>query len=248
MKFIRVITISFFYVIVGCNSINLKFSDNGAEFVEPDGKIIQKNIDVDMFRYLEIDLNANIELIQSDSINISIKGYKNIIELIDVSVSNSKMIVKFKKSIIQNNPLDIKIFVPAIQSVLINGSGNFKINSWENEEKLVFKNNGSSKFFVSNLKNIKHLVVELNGGGSIEGYGECKNINALHCTLNGSGNLNFEQINTISAIIESNGSGNVEVGIAEILNASIIGSGNISYKGFPKIHQKIIGSGTILQK
>ena len=223
-------------------------SNLGYEVIEPEGERISKNVYVDMFRFLEVDLNSNIHLIQSDSLLVSIDGFKNILDLIDIRVSNSKMTIKFKKYITHKTDLCIKIYVPAIQFILMNGTGSFKINSWENEDRLHFKNNGSANFLLENIKHVKHLVVELNGEGTFESKGESDKINSIHCFLNGSGNINLEQFNSISTNVELNGSGNISLGNTESLNVSQVGSGNISYLGFPKIHQKNIGSGTLNQK
>ena len=233
----------FILILFGCS-----LNKSTTQIIEGEGEKVQKEFAVDMFRYLEIDVNANIQLIQSDSLSVSIDGYKNIVDLLDFRVSNSHMLIKLKKSSNHNSVLNIKIYVPAIQRITMNGTGNLEVKAWENEERLYLRNNGSSKFTLSNLKNIKHLIIELNGGGNIESLGDSQHINTLHCTLNGSGNVYLKQINSSYASIESNGSGNVDIGLSEILNTTIIGSGNISYQGFPKIHQKIIGSGTIIQK
>jgi len=243
-----IIIISSFLFFVSCIDLRSLFSIDGIEYIDPEGTLNKRDFEVDMFRYLEIDLNADVELIQSDSLFVSIDGFKNILDLIDVKVSNSKMTIKFKKYITHKTDLDIKIYVPAIQFILMNGSGNFKIDTWENEDRLHIKNNGSAKFYLSNLKQIKHLSIELSGGGSFESFGVSEKINTVHCVLNGSGNVNFEEFNFSSSILESNGSGNIQIGETENLNVSLIGSGNISYKGFPKIHQKILGSGTLIQK
>jgi hypothetical protein len=246
-RFFLVLVLSF--LLTNCSLDNLFNLNNFSnEFVEIEGERINKLVDVDMFRYLEVDVNSNVELIQSDSLIVNVEGYKNIVDLLDIRVSNSKMTIKFKKSISHKSELNIKIYVPAIQLVLMNGSGQFNIKSWSNEDRLHLKNNGSAAFMVSNINHIKNIFVELNGVGSFMSSGESDKINSMHCILNGSGDINLEQFNLSQVNLELNGSGNIEIGESDLLHATLIGSGNISYKGFPKIHQKIIGSGTIIQK
>lgn len=239
----------FLLCFVRCSIDNIfKKNDFSSEIIEGDGEKTRKSIYVDMFRYLEIDINANIELVQSDSLIVFLDGYKNIIDLLDIRVSNSKMTIKFKKSITHKSELNVKIYVPSIQNILMNGSGKFEIKTWNNEERLNLKNNGAADFIMSDVNHIKQLNIELNGVGSFISLGESDKINNVHCILNGSGNINLENFNLSHVNLVLNGTGNIEIGETDLLHATLVGSGNISYKGVPKIHQKIIGSGTIFQK
>jgi len=45
--------------------------------------------------------------------------------------------------------------------------------------------------------------------------------------------------------VEVSGSGDVQVNVAEKLNAEISGSGSIVYKGSPDVHARVSGSGTV---
>lgn len=241
---IKNIMIVFYVLVVFSCSLN----KSTMQMIEGEGEKVQKEFSIDMFRYLEIDVNANVQLIQSDSLSVTIDGYKNIVDLLDFRVSNSHMVIKFKKPINHNSVLNIKIYVPAIQKIIMNGSGKFEIKAWENEDFLTFRNNGLAEFNVENLNNIKHLLVEVNGSGSFFSIGESSKIQNVTCILNGSGDVNLEKFTLKNVNIELNGSGNVALSEIQQLNLDLIGSGNVTYHGFPKIHQKIIGTGTLQQK
>ncbi len=250
MKINYFIFVFFFLLFLSSCSYHLSLDTKkmNLDFTNIDSESITKTIDVDMFRYLEVDINANIDLIQSDSLIVIINGNKHLLSQLDIIVSNSKMKIQFKKSILQNNELNLKVYVPNLQYILMNGSGKININNWSNEDRLTLKNNGAATFSLYGLRKIKHLNIELHGDGNFISTGESDKVNQVKCVLNGSGNIDFETINSIDSEIEINGSGNVTLGEIEYLNAYINGSGNIIYKGFPKIHQKNIGSGTLIQK
>jgi hypothetical protein len=241
---IKIISVFFFISILFSCSLNKPTT----HIIEEEGEKVQKEFSVDMFRYLEIDVNANIQLIQSDSLSVSIDGYKNIVDHLDFRVSNSHMVIKLKKSLNNNSVINIKIYVPAIQKITMNGSGKLEIKAWENEDFLTFRNNGIAEFNVENLNNIKHLLIEFNGSGSFMSNGESNKIQNVSCVLNGSGDLNLEKFIIKNVNIELNGSGNIALSEIQQLNLDLIGSGNVTYQGFPKIQKKIIGTGSLQQK
>lgn len=229
-------------------SCKVKYTKSNFEIIESIGPKVNKDISVDMYRYIEIDVNATIEIIQSDSLNIHVEGAQNIIENLYVSVSNSHLTIKLKKANCKSEDLHIKLFVPSIQKVVLNGGGRFFMNEWKNEERLHFENNGSAEYHVGKLHHVKNISIEINGSGSFLATDNSENIHHLTCELNGSGDVNIEKYSLLNASVEINGSGNVELGNTEHLRAEIVGSGNVTYLGTPKIHQEVVGSGTIHQK
>jgi hypothetical protein len=245
MKFSRFFCLGLVVFLTSCSVFVNSKEDLKIEGV---GEAITKNFNVDMFRYLEIDVNSDVELIQSDSLYVQVVGQKNIVDLLDVSVSNSHMIIKFKRNLVHTDPLKFIISVPSIQKIELNGAGKFVINSWKNEDRLQFVNNGSSEFDVANLNHIKHLQIEINGSGSFLAKENSEVIHSVVSELNGSGDINLEKFHISHAKLEVNGSGNVELGEVEQLHVEIVGSGNVTYMGHPKIHQEIIGSGSVNQK
>jgi hypothetical protein len=229
-------------------SVNMNIGNTTTELIKGEGAIVSRDIPIDMFRFLEVDVNANIELVQSDSLNAHIEGPQNIVDLLKVSVSNSHMVIKMKKSNCHINLLKITLFVPSIHKITLNGGGNLYLLSWKNEEKINFINNGSANFYIGKLEQVKNISIMINGSGSYFSNEDSEKLNHLHCLLNGSGDINIEKIPSIHATAEVNGSGNIEIGETEHLNVSLVGSGNITYLGNPKLHQSILGSGSIHQK
>lgn len=249
MRFLNFVFFVFLLIVsTSCGLLKRNNSNVNFNKIEGVGGLISKDFDVDMFRYLEIDVNADVELIQNDSLIVHIESQENVLNLLEVYVSNSHLFVKFKKSNIQYSPLKIVIYTPNIQRITVNGSGNFSMNSWRKEDKLHFINNGSTIFHVSNLSQIKNIHILINGSGSFLTIQDSQLIPHIECELSGVGDINLEKMPLDHANVVINGSGNVEFGEVEQIQAKLIGSGNITYKGNPKITQDIIGSGTIIQK
>jgi len=87
------------------------------------------------------------------------------------------------------------------------------------------------------------FTVTIDGTGSIEAGGIAENfsINVI-----GSGNIFGFPLLTQFCNVEVEGSGNVEVTVAQELEVNISGSGNVSYQGDPDIDANISGSGTLI--
>ena len=89
----------------------------------------------------------------------------------------------------------------------------------------------------------RDLEVTVGGAGSITISGKVENLVA---TINGSGNLELENLVADKAIIKVNASGTANINVKRELRAEIIGSGDVRYSGNPgRVIPKISGSGTI---
>lgn len=89
----------------------------------------------------------------------------------------------------------------------------------------------------------RDLEVTLGGAGSITISGKVENLVA---TINGSGNLELENLIADKAIIKVNASGTANINVKRELKAEITGSGDVRYSGNPsRVIPKISGSGTI---
>jgi len=82
----------------------------------------------------------------------------------------------------------------------------------------------------------------LDGSGDIEVSGQA---NKVIASLNGSGDIDASELESIACEVELDGSGSVKVYASEKLKATLQGSGDIRYDGEPDVEAKIDGSGTI---
>jgi hypothetical protein len=87
------------------------------------------------------------------------------------------------------------------------------------------------------------LEITLGGSGNIKVTGMVENLIA---TINGSGNLELENLIVEKAFIKINASGDANVNVKRELKAEITGSGDIHYQGNPsRVIPKITGSGSV---
>ena len=104
---------------------------------------------------------------------------------------------------------------------------------------------GSSDIEFTNIQQ-HDLEITSSGAGNITVTGKVENLVA---TLNGSGDLNLENLTVEKATIKINASGTANLNVRRELNAVINGAGDIYYTGNPpRVIPKIYGAGSIHKK
>lgn len=90
----------------------------------------------------------------------------------------------------------------------------------------------------------EEVFATINGSGEIN-YDEL-DADIVRFNINGSGNINADKVLSSEAYIQMSGSGDIRVAVEDKLQANISGSGKVYYKGNPVIEMNISGSGKII--
>ena len=142
----------------------------------------------------------------------------------------------------------------------VSGSGNMKIKveaSGDLESDVSGSGNieldGRCKTFNSDVSGSGKVVAAIisegkadfgvSGSGKIEAQGSARTVKT---SISGSGKVMAADLETNSCDITITGSGDVEINVKNELNANIVGSGNVRYRGNPsKVHSNSAGSGSV---
>ena len=207
-----------------------------------DGEPISKNFDSETFTGVSNKIGANIYLTQKEEQSIEITANENALKNLSLKVKDGILIIDSKKFKFHFDSVSIRISIPKLTSLQINGSGNISTSTF-------FDSCGSLKLQVNGSGNIDAFVnsdatvtSEINGSGNIYLKGKSVEFNS---EIQGSGNINAFDLRVNHSTVDINGSGNCEVTADSTLNVIIRGSGNIYYKGFPVLNSKVSGSGEI---
>lgn len=191
--------------------------------IDGNGVIITKELRIKDFN--QISVIGNINIIESDELNVYATGDSNIIDIINERVSNNIWDISFSERKVDDFNLEINIYSPDINSIKTIGSSKIDFESINSEtDTLKLDISGSSKIRVLEVDTINYLTIVSSGSGSTELF-----------------NLNVNDCN-----IDISGSGKHRLFVNNNLNATISGSGKLYYKGFPKINSSINGSGIII--
>lgn len=128
----------------------------------------------------------------------------------------------------------------------VKGSGNVRVEQIEVDDlEIVIAGGGNA--FVQTLNALDGEFV-VTGSGDLE-VTRASHVTQLEVSVVGSGDAQLTPLDSMRAEINVVGSGSVAVGqIFEQLNASVLGSGDISYAGDPQVERVELGSGEVRRR
>lgn len=124
-----------------------------------------------------------------------------------------------------STPLYVDVY--ELDAIHYNGSGDLRVREDLKARKFVISNCGVGNLFVEGL-NVDELHVLNKGAGNIRVVGQADELDVKSF---GAGSLNAYQLEADLVKVENKGSGNVMVHADEVIQASIMGSGDVKYRG-----------------
>lgn len=202
------------------------------------------------FDKISVDGSVDVEFTVGNSRSMEIYGADNAIQYVDLSVRNNTLYVSMSNDvqIYGKSRLTVLVTAPTLTEVSISGSGDVEVLGRCNTLTDV-SISGSGDIDVRNLK-VDSFTASVTGSGDIElnnltaknaslrvsGSGDIEvrgTADKAAITINGSGDVDAEHfiVRELDAVVS--GSGDIECYAEELLNATVSGSGEISYRGNP---------------
>jgi len=215
--------------------------------VNGNGNIITKTRTIGSFKKIIVGGSFDVLLVDGKESSVTIKSDENIIPYIVTEIKGNTLNVNFKKNTNIKTTKGITIIIPfeEISEVSLSGSGSItsektiKTNSFS----LNLSGSGNVKGLEINTSSLKSTIT---GSGNISLKGTTEK---LISSISGSGNLNAYNLIVDELQSNTSGSGNLKTTVNTKINANIVGSGSIYYKGTAKyIDSNIVGSGDIIDK
>jgi len=214
--------------------------------VKGNGNVTTETRRTSEYEGVSIGGSFDVELVKGKEGKITLKGEENILKYIITEVKNGTLKVKYKKGVNVRTTRKLIVTIPYmdIEKVSLSGSGDVTSTGTIKAEKLYLSLAGSGDMDVS--VNSKDIKTSLAGSGNIKISGRAT---VLKCSIAGSGNINAYGLKTSTTTAKIAGSGNIKTTVSDEINAKVVGSGSIYYKGNPeKINSKSIGSGDIIDR
>jgi hypothetical protein len=187
------------------------------------GKMETETRSVGDFNRIVIDLGANLTVHVGEPQKMTVAIDDNLLDNVTTSVHGHTLEISSHKSFSTDNDCVVEIWIPALESIECNGSGEIEVRGLNGD----------------------NFTYELNGSGDFNAYGK---VDQLDISVNGSGNVDTRRLVAQEARVEISGSGEVKVNAKKALDVDISGSGSLEYVGSPEhISQSITGSGSIDQ-
>jgi hypothetical protein len=155
---------------------------------------------------------------------VVVRGGDDVIPLVTTEVESGTLVIAQSESFDTATNLGVEIVVPALESVLLSGSGTVTVDGHD----------------------LDLLALDLSGAGMLRGSGNAQRVDV---ELGGSGNVQLEALAAEEATVTLAGAGNVHVQVSERLDARVSGTGSVFYSGDPKtVTKEITGTGVIVER
>lgn len=192
--------------------------------------------------------NFEIEIVQDadKAYQVEIETYENLIPYILTEVKGNNLVIGTVKNrcIRSNFPIRITIYVPTLDYISLEGSGNIECY-FLLTDNLQVDLLGSGGILLQDIDALD-VNVNLDGSGYIELTGKS---NSTHLSLTGSGQLLADNLRHYNCFVNLSGSGDMLVFAIDRIEGNLSGSGDLFYKIYPRkgISIERTGTGEILK-
>jgi hypothetical protein len=204
------------------------------------GKMITKQVKIGDITQLRLMGDANVILVNDSTDSLTISGESNIVDLYEFDESGKSLKIKTASCIMSHETVTITIPLKTLESLTLNGSGNFTSRDMLKGTDIELNLNGSGD--VNLFVESENITGDINGSGNIKLKGSAKN---ERVKINGSGDIDASEFAAGQVKVTVNGSGDCKVLATTALDVVIRGSGNVYYKGSPDINTEVKGSGSV---
>ena len=248
MKHLRIITILCFgwavFSFISCNFTQeekqqMIKSKNGKDYFRDSqkwGKVVTQALDLGPFAHIVMDDNADIDLRQGEDFNVEVIGNEKAISSYHITVEKAQKEGDDTLHVISNPAyrsqlpsIKLKITVPDLRSVKVNGDGDLEIKGDDFfTGDLDIEINGDGDFEAPHV-DCANLRIIINGDGDVV----TKKFNCEDVTIqiDGNGDISTDlKANNINLQLTSDGEANLDVK-CDNLNVSVGGSGEVKLKG-----------------
>lgn len=229
----------------------LSFSVNAQSWwntkkVRGNGNITTETRKTSDYDGVSIGGNFDVELVTGKEGKITLKGEGNLLKYIEVDVRRGVLKIQVKKGVNLRTTRKLLVTVPYrnIEKVSLSGSGDLTSNGTIKADKLSLSIAGSGDMNVTVDAN--DVKTNIAGSGNIKVDGK---VTDLTCSIAGSGDIDAYGLKATSTSVKIAGSGNVKTTVSDRIDAKVVGSGTIYYKGKPEhINSKSVGSGSVVSR
>jgi hypothetical protein len=216
------------------------------ERIKGNGKVVTVNRTTSNFDGVAVGGSFDVILVKGKEGKITIEGEENVIPYIETEMEGDLLKIRFKKNtnINTTKKLTVTVYFENIEKVSLAGSGNLTCNETIKSKDFAVALGGSGNITLK--VDAKEINSNIAGSGNIELTGTS---NEITCSIAGSGSLKSYDLSTDILNTNIAGSGSVKITVKNKIDAKIVGSGSVYYKGNPAdIDTKSVGSGSVIDR
>ena len=165
----------------------------------------------------------DVDIVCQQPVSLEIEGDDNILPLVGTEVSNNVLHIKSLRNYSASEPIKLKISVPNLEGIAVNGAGKIEVSGMKNEK----------------------FEIDANGAPTIRVSGETK---LVDIDANGAGKIDTHKLRASKAIVDTKGVSKVDVYAADQLDVTVSGPSHVTYQGEPVVNKTINGPGSVEKK
>jgi hypothetical protein len=191
------------------------------------GTISTREIPVAAFTAVESHYDIKAIIRYGSTPNVKATGYDNLLDILDFSVENNVLRLKFNQQYnqVRGSNVVAEITVPVLEGIAIHGSNDIEVRDIQAGNALNARIHGSGNIRVLNSR-YDTASLQVHGSGDIDAQGL--------------------QVKIATAVIH--GHGDILVSATEKMKAGIYGNGNIHVWGNPQLETEIHGNGRVYKR
>lgn len=176
--------------------------------------------------------------------SFKIEGSEEDLDRIEATVKNGTLRIRTKRDFNNWNQAVnvVKIYITAIKldAIMQSGSGIITVDGSLNSASAYIQVSGSGQVKANLYTQIANLVLSGSGNLMVDGK-----VGDLKITMSGSGDINADNLIAENVKIKLAGNGVAYVYAEDELEATIVGTGEVKYRGNPNITTSKLGSGKV---
>ena len=214
--------------------------------IKGNGNLITETRNVSDYDAIALGGSIDVVLVKGKEGKITLEGEENLLEYIETEVKGNTLKIKVKNntSIKFNRKFVVTVPYTDLEAVSLGGSGNISNEGRIKATEFTVNIGGSGN--ISLAIDADEITTNIGGSGNIKLSGKAEELSSR---ISGSGNVSAYdlEVNSLSAVIA--GSGNIRALVKDAIDAKVVGSGSVYYKGNPDTIEKTsLGSGSIINK
>ena len=193
---------------------------HGRVEVQGSGKRETQKRQIASFTSISTEGAFHIEVTCQKELALEVEGDDNVLPLVTAEVSNNVLRLSNTKGYSTKEPVKIKISVPNLEGLSVNGAGRIDIKEMKNDS----------------------FEIDSDGAPFIVVSGTTKLVNI---DTNGAGTIDTHKLRAARAVVESNGVSKIDLDVTDQLDVTVSGPSTVSYRGDPVVNKTVNGPGKV---
>jgi hypothetical protein len=188
--------------------------------IQGNGKREVQKRQVAAFSSISINGAFTVEVTCQKDLSLEIEGDENVLGLVTTEVGNNILRLDNRQNYSVSEPVRIKISVPNLDGLSVNGGGHINIKGINNDK----------------------FEIDSNGAPAITVAGTTKMIDIA---ANGAGKVDTQDLHAARAVVDARGVAKIDLDVSDQLDVEISGPSSVTYKGDPVVNKTIHGPGKL---